>query len=305
MKQPIVVVGAAGRLGVSLVQALSAHNQVISLTREDLDLSSTTSIEAALDSLNYESLFIVGALTAVDFCEANEKQAFAINADGPGKIAEISAKKGAHVTYISTDFVYDGAKSSPYTEDDEALPISVYGASKLRGEENVLGESSKNLSVRVSWLYGLGKSAFPEWIIGKALAERDVTLPYDKIGCPTSCKDLVQALMLLSGVQSGNTASGVFNFCNPPSCTWQQWGQFCIDTAKDAGLPILCETIEGVPMDSVTAFVAKRPPNSGMDVGKFMKFSGLTTRTWREALRDHLYQSGLFQEYTSTRKCAV
>jgi len=298
----IVVVGSAGRLGTSLVQALEVNHTVIPLTRKELDLASHSSVGGALDCLDYDSLIITGALTAVDYCESNEQEAFVVNADGPGKIAEISARKGADVTYISTDFVYDGMKSSPYTEIDSASPISVYGASKLRGEENVLGASSKNLVVRVSWLFGPGKAAFPEWIINKACAESDVTLPQDKIGCPTSCDDLIQALLLLSCNASGEAASGVFNFCNPEPCTWQEWGQFCIDTAKNAGLPILGKTIKGVPMNSVGAFTAKRPLNSAMCVGKFATLSGFRPRRWQEAVRNHLLQSDLFQGYTSTRR---
>lgn len=301
----IVVVGAAGRLGMSLVRALEVHHSVISLTRKELDLSSLASIEAALVPLRYDSLFITGALTAVDYCESNQQEAMAINAAGPGKIAEISSKKGAHVTYLSTDFVYDGTKQSPYLESDPACPISVYGASKLLGEENVLAASCDHLVVRVAWLFGRGKAAFPEWIINKALADSEVTLPQDKIGCPTSCDDLVQALLLLTGTSSGETASGVFNFCNPQPCTWQEWGQFCVDAAKQAGLPIRCETIGGVPMDSVEAFVAKRPSNSAMSVTKFATYAGASPRSWQLAVDEHLSGSDLFQGYTSTRMCGV
>jgi dTDP-4-dehydrorhamnose reductase len=301
----IVVVGAAGRLGTSLVQALEQEHTVIPLARKELDLSSPSSIERVLGSLDYDSLIITGALTAVDYCETNEKEAFLINAEGPGRIAEISANKGAHVTYVSTDFVYDGSKSPPYLETDPASPICVYGTSKLRGEENVLAASSKNLVVRVSWLFGRGKSAFPEWIIHKSCAESEVTLPYDKIGCPTSCEDLIQALLSLSCNRARDAASGVFNFCNPEPCTWQEWGQFCIDTAKQVGLPILCETIQGIAMDTVPAFVAKRPLNSAMCVKKFVEFSGHTPRHWQEAVSEHLLSGDLFREYTPTRMSGV
>jgi dTDP-4-dehydrorhamnose reductase len=298
----IVVVGSAGRLGTSLVQALEENHTVISLTRKELDLASSSSIEGALKHLDYDSLFITGALTAVDYCESNKREAFSINAEGPGKVAEISAKKSAHVTYISTDFVYQGNTNQPYTEGELPSPISVYGASKLRGEENVLCASGENLVVRVSWLFGPGKAAFPEWIINKACAESDVTLPQDKIACPTSCDDLIQALLLLSCNGSGEAAPGVFNFCNPEACTWQEWGQFCVDTAKRAGLPILGETIRGVPMDTVPAFIAKRPLNSAMCVEKVSAFLGQPPRSWQEAVADHLSQSELFGGYTSTRR---
>lgn len=301
----VVVVGSAGRLGVSLVEALRRDHTVIPLTRGDLDLASPESIEKALGPLDYDSLVIAGALTGVDYCESNEQEAFAVNATGPGRISEISAGKGAHVSYLSTDFVYDGTKRSAYTESDPANPISVYGASKLLGEANVLGSSPKNLVLRVSWLFGRGKSAFPEWIIQKCMAESGVTLPMDKWGCPTSCDDLVDALLQLAGGASGEEAAGVCNFCNPEPCSWRDWGQFCIDTAKRAGLPIRCEFIRGIPMAEVAAFVAKRPSNSALCIQRFMKLTGKEPPSWQEAVGKHLHQSDLFKGYTSTRTTNV
>jgi dTDP-4-dehydrorhamnose reductase len=165
----------------------------------------------------------------------------------------------------------------------------------------VLAASGKNLVVRISWLFGRGKAAFPEWIIHKSCAEPVVTLPYDKIGCPTSCEDLIQALLSLSCNRARDAASGVFNFCNPEPCTWQEWGQFCIDTAKQAGLPVLGEKIQGVAMSSVPAFTAQRPLNSAMCIKKFVEFSGYSPRSWQEAVREHLLSGDLFREYTSTR----
>lgn len=294
----IVIVGASGRLGGLLVKAFESDHTVTGISRQQLDLGSADSISKALEPLDYDLLVIAGALTAVDYCETNEAEAFAINATGPGEIARISAAKNAHVTYFSTDMVYDGTKSGFYSEADLTNPISVYGASKLKGEELVLASSPGNLVLRVSWLYGPGKAAFPEWIIGKACADSHVTLPGDKTGCSTSTVDVVALLKPLLFGPDG-PAGGVFNLCNSGSCAWRDWGQFCIDTARLAGLPLIADQIEGVPVDSVPAFVARRPVNSAMTTAKYTRLTGIVPRSWQDANRDFLQQSELFSKYQS------
>lgn len=295
----IVVVGSGGRLGTSLVDFLSVGHRVVALGRGELDLGSDASIKDALGNLDYSHLFLTGALTAVDYCETHVDEAYAVNAEGPGTIAGISAEKGAHVTYISTDMVFDGLKEGPYVESDTTNPISVYGASKLAGEERVLAASDRNLAVRVSWVFGPGRPAFPEWIIDQACLKRDLTLPGDKIACPTYTLDLVQWLgALVFGIGDG-PASGVYHLCNSNPCAWKDWGQCCIDMARAAGLPVLAGKIAGIPVDSVAAFVAKRPVNSALDTGKFQSLTGIRPRSWQEALREAVAEISLLRQQDS------
>lgn len=293
----IVVVGAGGRLGSSLMRLLGTEHRVTGFGRGELDLGSVRSIDKALEPLDYGHLFLTGALTAVDYCETHQDEAFAVNARGAGRIAEISARKGAHVTYLSTDLVFDGSKPEPYVESDEAKPVSVYGASKLAGEEGVLGVSAANLVARVSWVFGPGRPAFPEWIIGMACKETRLTLPGNKIACPTCTEDLVGWLAALVLDRADGPASGVFHLCNSGPCTWRDWGQFTIDVARQAGVPIVAGEIEGVPVDDVAAFVAKRPVNSALDTGKFTEVTGITPRDWKETLRDFVVQSQTAAKY--------
>lgn len=284
----VLVVGADGRLGRSLVEVLGQRHSVLGLGRKELDLASAESIARTLEALDYEFLFLTGALTAVDYCETHEAEAFAVNSEGPGRIAGISAAKGAHVTYISTDMVFDGLKGGPYVETDEAHPISVYGASKLEGERLVLSASARNLVARVSWVFGPGRPAFPEWIIGQASAKTGLTLPGNKIACPTYAMDLIDWLDVLVFGSEDGPAAGLFHLCNSDPCTWRDWGQYCINVAHEAGLPVLPQEITGVPVDSVEAFVARRPVNSAMDTRKFTNVTGSQPRSWRETIRDHV-----------------
>lgn len=298
-RKKIVVVGSGGRLGSSLVAFLEREHQVTGFGRRELDLASNRSIEEALGPLDYDCLMLTGALTAVDYCETHEEEAFAVNGRGPGRIAEISAEKGAHVTYISTDMVFDGSKETPYDEADKPEPISVYGTSKLDGETRVLSASVDHLVARVSWVYGPNRPAFPEWIVGRACEDTRLTLPGNKICCPTFTLDLIDWLAALVVQAPDGPASGVFHLCNANPCTWRDWGQFTIDTAREAGFPIIAGEIEGIPVESVAAFVAKRPVNSAMDTGKFSALTGIRPRDWREALRDFVIQSDSFAKYKS------
>lgn len=287
----IVVVGSSGRLGAVLVDRLEKNHHVTGLARQRLDLADPASIVGALEGLEYDRLILTGALTAVDYCETHGEEAFAVNAEGPGIIAAISARKGAHVTYISTDMVFDGEAPGLYQEDDVPNPASVYGASKLAGERRVIAASAGNLVARVSWVFGPARPAFPEWIIGQASAKADVSLPGDKIACPTYTLDLVEWLEVLVCSRPEGPASGIYHLCNSGPCSWRDWGQCCIDAAREAGHPVLAGGISGVPVDSVAAFVAKRPVNSSMDTRKFSELTGIQPRPWHEAVREHVMRN--------------
>jgi dTDP-4-dehydrorhamnose reductase len=283
----LVIVGAAGRLGAALLEQYSRNHRVIGLTRKELDLADAESIRRALEPLEYDRLILPGALTAVDYCEDHEDEAFVINADGPKLIAEISAEKGAHVTYISTDFVFDGLSTHAYSEEMVARPLSVYGASKLEGEEAVLGVSKDNLVARVSWLYGSGKPAFPEWIIQQALKQSELALPEEKMGIPTYTEDVIDYLRVLIGLDGGMPAGGIFHLSNSGQCTWQDWGQFCIDQAVAAGLPLKTQTISGNCLEDIVAFAAQRPINSILSTEKFTRQTGIVPRSWQDAMKEH------------------
>jgi dTDP-4-dehydrorhamnose reductase len=284
----LVIVGAAGRLGAALVKRFSPEYAVRGLTREELDLADPDSIRRTLEPLEYDRLILSGGLTGVDYCESHEAEAFAVNAAGPKHIAEISAAKGAHVTYISTDFVFDGSHSQPYGESMNPKPLSVYGASKLEGETNVLGVSSGNLVARISWLFGPGKPAFPEWIIQQAMERDELFLPEEKTGSPTYTEDVVEYLELLLGLDNGGPpAGGIYHLSNSGQCTWREWGQFCLDEAVAAGLPLKTRSMGANRLDDIAAFVAQRPVNSVLDTSKFNRFAGFVPRPWQIAMRDH------------------
>lgn len=295
----VVIIGSAGRLGSALAESYSRDVDVIAFGRNELDLIHPDSIRRALEPLEYDRLILPGALTLVDYCETHEEEAFAANAEGPRLIAEISARKGAHVTYVSTDFVFDGSSPVPYDEEQPARPLSVYGASKKKGEDLVLGVSDRNLVVRVSWLYSGGKPAFPEWIINQAKEHETLALPGAKIGSTNRAGDVVDYLRPLLGLAGGSPANGIFHLANSGQCSWQEWGQFCIDEALARGLVLRGHKVEANRLEDIKAFVAPRPLNSVLDTGKFTALTGITPRPWQEAMKEHFSTSPLFRREES------
>lgn len=288
----ILVIGSGGRLGGAVVKVLAARGiEVSGLDRRALDLGEPGSIRAVLDGLEFRRVLICGAMTAVDACEDDPDLAYRINSEAPGAIARACADRGVPVTFISTDFVFDGRKDGPYDEEDEPNPLGVYGASKLAGERNVLAASGENLVVRVSWLYGAQRPAFPEWILAQAREKEELALPADKTGSPTSCEDLAELLPALLGFDGRESASGIVHLCNRGSCTWQEWGQACLDLARENGESLRCETIGANQLADIAAFKARRPANSVLDPSRFSALSGRIPRPWIEALRDHFFSS--------------
>jgi dTDP-4-dehydrorhamnose reductase len=296
VKNPAVaVVGSGGRLGEVLANALSKRHRVVALNRGDMDLSDGDSIRRVLGAIDYEYLFLTAALTDVDYCETHPREAYLINAEAAGIIADISADKHAHVTYLSTDMVFDGSSAVPYRETDAPLPISVYGHTKHDGERRVLEASGENLVARVSWLFGPSRPGFPEWIVRQATSCECPALPDDKFARPTYTVDLAEWLEALVFGNANAPASGVVHLCNAGTCSWREWGEVCLNLAKMGGMTNLAEKIRGIALEEVGAFVASRPLNSALHHGRFTELTGIRPRSWCEALRHFVIQSGQFR----------
>jgi dTDP-4-dehydrorhamnose reductase len=236
--------------------------------------------------MEFDVLVNAAAYSAVDACESNAELAFHLNANAPGVIARICADKRARMIHFSTDYVFDGTKSEPYTENDPPNPTSVYAESKLAGEEKVLSASARHLIVRVSWLFGPGRPAFPEWVIGQAQQKDRVAIVSDKISSPTYAVDVAiwLSLLLRMDVSSG----GLLHLCNGGECAWNEYGAFVLDCASAAGVPLRGATVDPIPMSSVVGFSARRPPYSALDTSRFQKLTGVTPRPWKEAIGEHL-----------------
>lgn len=292
MDKRVVITGADGLLGKLCVKHFSALGgcQVVPLNRQMMDLEKDSKIRKTLnDCGDFDVIINCAAMTAVDACEDDEKKADQINGYAVGMMGDFAAEQGAQVIHISTDYVFDGEKDGPYTEDDEPNPVSVYGSSKLTGEEELFSSFPDHLVIRVSWLYGPGKDGFPAWVIKQAMKNDKVDIVSDKWGSPTYAPDLVDALEAF--VFWFEPEGGILHFSNTGSCSWQEWAQACIDEAIKAKLPIKAKKIGAQKMADLAKIAnwkAKRPVNSVFSTEKYQTVTGNTPREWQDALAEYV-----------------
>jgi dTDP-4-dehydrorhamnose reductase len=239
----------------------------------ETDIRDAAAVTALLDRARPDVLVNCAALTDVDGCETRRDEAFAANAEGPEVLARCCRDRGVRLVHISTDFVFDGRKGSPYREDDPTGPVCVYGESKLAGEARVAAAGGEWLVVRTAWLYGPGGRNFVRTILEKARELDRLRVVSDQRGCPTYTADLAEAVADLADAG----ATGVVHVVNEGSCSWY-------DLAKAA---LTCAGI-ATPVEAITAAAlgrpARRPACSVLDTSRLASLIGRRPRCWEEAL---------------------
>src|SRR6516164_2580736 len=190
----IVILGAGGRLGAALMREYREIYDIAGFNHAQLDLASLDVVRGRLGGMDFDVLVNAAAFTNVDACETERDRAFLINAEAPGVLAGICNAKHAKLIHFSTDYVFDGEKRAPYTEEDQANPISLYGESKLAGEKNVLSAENRHLIVRVSWVFGPDRPCFIDAMIKRAQQDENVDAVSDKFSTPTYTHDIAGML---------------------------------------------------------------------------------------------------------------
>ena len=280
----IAIVGANGRLGAALVREYQRDYEVTTYDRRQLDLGQLDRVRSALAGAKFELMINCAALTNVDYCESHREEAFVVNAEAPRLLAEIANEKSAKLVHFSTDYVFDGKKTDPYVEEDKAVPLSVYGESKLEGEQRVLEASSQHLVVRLSWVFGPAKPSFIDQIIQRARENDVVTAVADKFSAPTFTIDVAGWLRLVVE----KNANGILHLTNNGGCSWQEWAQYAIDVCRSRGLPLKAERVEAVSLGDMKNFVAQRPVHTVLSTAKFTALTGVQPRHWREAVAEYI-----------------
>ena len=281
-----VIVGSGGRLGAALLREWSrAGEEVVGLSRSELDLADADQLRNRLGGMQFDVLVNCAAQTNVDRCETNAEEAFAINRDAVRVLAEICSARGARCIHISTDYVFDGEKTTPYVEEDPARPISQYGASKHEGEEVLLAVDPAHLAVRVSWVFGPDRPSFVDQVVQRALTNETAEAIGDKWAVPTYTLDVAE---LLRPFLRAKREGGLLHLCNGGSCTWQEYGQFALDCAASAGLPLQARTVGPLKMAELKAFIARRPVHTVMSTAKLTRITGAQPRSWQEAVQEYV-----------------
>jgi len=281
----IVILGVGGRLGAALLREYRDKFDVTGFNHTQLDLSDLGAVRERLRSTSFDLLINAAGFTKVDLCETQPDRAFLINAEAPLVVAEICHEKNARLIHFSTDYVFDGAKRKPYTEEDEANPISIYGESKLAGEKNVLAVQNQNLVVRVSWVFGPDRPSFIDAMVQQAQENHEVDAIADKFSTPTYTLDVAEMLPRFFG---SDALGGILHFANAGQCSWQEYAQWAVDCCHDAGLPLKTKTIGGRRLRDMANWVARRPVYSVLSTAKYTMLTRLSPRTWREAVSDYI-----------------
>ena len=286
----IIVIGAQGQVGWELTRrALALGHNVLAWDQAELDITDAAAVDQALDASGADIVINAAAYTAVDKAEQEPERAFAVNRDGPVHLATACARLNIPLLHISTDYVYDGAKTSPYVEDDPTSPMGVYGASKLAGDEAVRRLWPRHLILRVSWVFGVHGHNFVKTILRLAREREELRVVADQHGCPTFAGDIADTLLELAGriaeIDAGG-AWGAYHYCGEPATTWHGFASAIVEIAREQ---------EPLPIKTVTAITtadyptpAARPANSVLDCTKLTTQFNIRLRPWRKGLQQVL-----------------
>jgi len=270
----ILVIGANGMLGHDLMEVLEGEVRGIDLP--EIDITDLTSVRKTLLTLKPRVIINSAAYTDVDGCESNVETAMAVNGEGVGLLALTAREIGAKLVQVSTDYVFDGGKGSPYLEDDPVGPLSIYGESKLAGELNA-AMAPEYLIIRTQWLYGIHGKNFVETMLRLAGERSELAVVDDQIGSPTFTRDLACAIKAL--VDRG--CSGVYHVANSGFCSWNDFAKAIF---AEEGLTV---TVSPMTTEQLNR-PARRPLYSTLDCTRLTADTGFTPRPWREALREYL-----------------
>jgi len=279
----IAIIGANGQLGTDLVEVL--REEAIPLTRKDLDVTDFESLKI-LKELKPDVIINTAAYVRVDDAELYPEKAFQVNAIGALNVAKIANEINAVNVYISTDYVFDGTKGEPYSEEDAPNPISVYGLSKYAGEIFTRNYSPKHYIIRVASLYGKagasGKGGnFVEFMIQKAKRGEEIRVVDDMFMSPTYTKDVARTLKKFLELKP---EFGVYHMANEGYCSWYEFTKAIFEIL---GWDVEVKSIKSSELKRL----AKRPMFSALKNEKLEKI-GLKMKPWREALREYLEEKG-------------
>jgi len=289
-KKALVFGGTNGLLGRAVVHALAAAGvEAVPIAGTDVDYFDADALDEFLDQheppesdQDYDpaDLCLINAVayTQVDKAEDEAEEAYRLNAALPALLGVVAEERGLRMVHFSTDFVFDGRKGAPYLPGDPVNPLSVYGASKLAGEEALLSLDIPGLLIlRTAWLFGPGKMNFVQRILELAAQRPELNVVADQHGSPTCTTDLADLTVALLR----NEATGVLHAANSGPATWFELASEAVTLA---GLPCKVNPIptSGYPTRAV------RPPNSVLDVSETIRLAGHAPRPWREALAEYV-----------------
>lgn len=276
----VLLLGAGGMLGHALGRACPSPVTLTSYTHADLDITDPGKVEGALVGSRADVVINAAAYTSVDRAEQEAAPAFAANRDGPAIIAKIAKANGIPLVHYSTEYVFDGEASTPYTEDAARRPLNVYGASKAAGEDAIRANAGEHLIVRTQWLFGDSGRSFPLTMLRLAAARRPTRVVNDQFGRPTYAKDLAEASweLLL------HDARGLVHVTNEGQASWWDVALAVFESMDASPFLSPCSTAE-YPTP------ARRPKRAVLDTTRASLLLSHPMRSWQRALDEFLRSS--------------
>ncbi len=286
----LLIVGATGQLALSLAEkAAQAGIRTLSGGRPDLDLSRPEaeldlSLSRLLDLAEFDVVINAAAYTAVDRAETEAHQAHAINAAGAGRVAAMAARRGLPVIHMSTDYVFDGKKASPYTEADPVAPLGVYGRSKLAGERAVALSNPAHVILRTSWGYSPFGGNFIKTMLRLAESRDEVSVVDDQIGNPTSTLDLADAIVKIAARITADRAGapyGLYHMTGAGQASWADLAEAIFAASASLGGPVA--KVNPIPTEQFPT-PARRPANSRLSCASLARAFDVSLPHWRPSV---------------------
>ena len=271
----VLIVGATGLLGKALMREWTGDD-VLGFGSRDVDIRDATRVHDAIRNARPDWIVLAAAYTDVDGCESRQELAFSVNRDGAVNVANAARQIGAKLLFLSSDYVFDGKKTSPYEVDDERNPQSVYGRTKSEAEVQLLGIVPDCCIVRTSWVFGVGGKCFPDTILKLAASRPMLDVVNDQRGCPTYTVDLARTITKLCG----QNASGIVHVTNSCECSWFEFAQ---EIVRGVGLATEIRPVSSAQM----ARPAPRPAYSVLAATSLRRY-GIEMPTWKDALRRYM-----------------
>ena len=290
--QKILLTGVNGQVGHALKTKLAEY-EVIALSREQLDLTKTHDIRRIVREIKPTLIINPAAYTAVDKAETEPELAYAINAKAAQILAEEAARLNAGIIHFSTDYVYDGTKTSPYVETDEVNPVSVYGKSKLAGEEAIRQVALPHLILRTSWVYGAYGKNFLKTMLRLATEREELRIVGDQFGAPTSSESIADSVVKLVNVwqPEHENQTGIVHFTNAGETSWHGFSCEIVNQYNvllaDKNWPVLKAKVDNIAAITTADYLtpAARPANSCLNNKKLKQVFGIELPPWKAALQ--------------------
>lgn len=287
----ILVAGGQGQVGSELAhQGLEQKLDLIALGRKEFDITNSESIAAVFAEYEPDLLINAAAYTAVDKAESEPELAYAINKTAIALLAHACAERGIPMFHISTDYVFDGTKDSPYVETDAVNPIAVYAKSKEAGERELRKRLERHIIVRTSWVFGVQGNNFVKTMVRLAKERDRLTVVADQFGGPSSANGIAEALLkIAANYQNGNSVAwGTYHYCQKPYVSWHQFAEKIVACAFEMRLVDHEVDVVPIPTSEFPTQVL-RPSNSRLDITAIKKF-GIEEKDWKIDL-EYILQS--------------